>query len=91
VEIQPTSANQAQLGFLLYNKSLYENLIMPSLAGHASSSAQRQAHADNISKAAQLLLDAVYQGGTVAHAERETLTAEQAQAVAFSWRAQLTR
>lgn len=86
VDLKPSSANQAQLAFLVYNESLYKNRIMPALAGLNPNSGERQAHKAQISRAAELLQNAVLRGEDPAHPGREQLTLEDAARIASSWR-----
>jgi len=89
VELRPNTANEAQLAFLLFNHSLYQNRIMPALEGKPPSPTQHLNHAEQTRLAADLLINALYRGGSPAHPGREQLTPEQALQVAQSWERQL--
>lgn len=91
VELKPNAANQAQLAFLLYNESLYENSIMPALAGLNPTSSQQQAHRTQMLQASELLQDAALRGEELAHPGREQLTPDMAINIAESWRRQALR
>ena len=88
VELKPSSSNQAQLAFLVYNESLYENRIMPSLAGFNLTASQQQNHIANIRRAAELLQNAVIRGEALGHAGREDFTVDEAERIINSWRRQ---
>lgn len=90
-ELKPSSATEAELAFLIYNESLYENSIIPQLAGKQPTATQQASHRANMIEASNLLMSAVYRGGSVAHLGREQLTPEQASAIALSWQNQLAR
>jgi Ca2+/Na+ antiporter len=89
-DLKPSSAHEASLAFLIYNESLYENKIMPQLAGKSSTDEQLTQHREHIAEASNLLLSAVYRGGNLAHEGRESLTADQATDIAMSWQHQLS-
>jgi hypothetical protein len=84
-ELKPTSAHEAALAFLIYNGSLYENVVMPQLAGKQPGSEQLTAHRQSVTEAGDLLMRAVHRNGDVAHKDRESLTSEQARSIAISW------
>ncbi|MES2825302.1 MAG: hypothetical protein V4732_16990 [Pseudomonadota bacterium] len=88
VDLKPSSANQAQLAFLVYNESLYKNRIMPALAGLNPTSNQQQAHIVQIRRAVELLQNAVLRGEAVAHVGREQLTQEEVRNIMLSWQRQ---
>jgi len=88
-ELKPSSSHEAELAFLLYNESLYENVVMPQLAGMQPTQAQMQQHHHHVAQASELLMSAVYRGGDVAHPGHEALTSDQAAAVALSWQHQV--
>lgn len=90
-ELKPSSASEAELAFLIYNESLYENMIMPQLGGKQATAAQQSSHRANLVEASNLLMSAVYRGGPVAHPGREQLTADQASAIALSWQHMLEK
>lgn len=88
VDLKPSSSNQAQLAFLVYNESLYKNRIMPALAGLNPTLAQQQGHIVQIHRAAELLQNAVFRGEALGHPGREQLTLEDAEKIILSWRRQ---
>lgn len=88
VELKPSSSNQAQLAFLVYNESLYKNRIMPALAGLNSTPSQQQNHSVQIRRAAELLQNAVFRGEALGHPGREQFTLEDAEKIVLSWRRQ---
>lgn len=88
VDLKPNSANQAQLAFLVYNESLYENRIMPSLAGVNPTASQQQSHLSAIRNAVELLQNAVMRGEALGHPGRDDFTADEAEKIIKSWRRQ---
>jgi hypothetical protein len=89
VELQPTAARQAEFAFLIYNESLYENIVMPALAGQASSTERLINHRSNVQLAIQQLNAALDRGGSLAHTGRENITVEDAIRILTSWRKQV--
>ena len=88
-ELQPTASRQAELAFLIYNESLYENLVIPQLNGQGTGEAQAMKHRRNTQTAIATLEQAMLRGGTLAHAGREQLTVQDAQSILESWRKQV--
>jgi hypothetical protein len=88
-ELSPTSSSEAELAFLIYNQSLYENLVMPQLAGQRLTPGQQSAHRESIRRAEQVLRSAIDRAGSPAHPGRKALTRDEAMQVAASWRTQL--
>lgn len=87
-ELAPTAAREAELAFLVYNKAFYEEQVLPSLSGRYVGADARERLRAAAQEAALLLESALARGGRVAHAGRDTLTREQAEAVLQSWRRQ---
>jgi len=50
-ELEPTSSNEAELAFLIYNQSMYQSLVMPRLAGRRVTPDVLAAHREHISDA----------------------------------------
>lgn len=83
VEIDPTAAHSAELAFLIYNHSYYENVVLPSLAGREVNATS---HRRNAQRAAQELERATAHGGALWHPGREQLSQESAARTIASWR-----
>jgi hypothetical protein len=88
-ELQPTAALEAELAFLIYNQSLYENVLLPQLAGKSLDASRATAHRSHVEQAVALMGKAVEQGEPLSHSGREKLTHVEAQAVVNAWRRQL--
>jgi hypothetical protein len=88
-ELKPTAAHESELAFVMYNESLYENIVMPQLAGMSSTPSQLTQHRNNVAHASNLLMSAVYRGGNLAHPGHESLNSDQATAIALSWQHQI--
>lgn len=89
VELQPTCAREAELAFLIYNQSLYQNLVMPQLAGERATAAHVAKHRERIEESASLLSNAIECSGDIAHPGRQKFTRAEAERVLASWRRQL--
>lgn len=85
-EIDPSSAHQAELAFLIYNHSYYENVVLPTLAGHEVAPDAMAAHRRHAGSAADMLERAIERGGALAHLGREKITANDAERLVASWR-----
>lgn len=85
-EIDLSSANQAELAFLIYNHSYYANVVLPSLAGHEVASDAMTAHRRQAAAAADTLDRAIKRGGALAHPGRENITSNDAERLVASWR-----
>jgi hypothetical protein len=83
--LQPTSAREAELAFLLFNDALYSYRVLPAVEGRATGPAEARAFAARAGEAARLLDSALGRGGSVAHAGREQLTADEARRIVDSW------
>lgn len=86
VEIDPSSSNQAELAFLIYNHSYYANVVLPSLAGHEVAPDAIAAHRRHAGSAADTLERAIERGGALAHPGREYITSNDAERLVASWR-----
>ena len=92
-ELQPTAAREASLAFLLYNRSQYRELLIPTLTG--ARRRRRRAWrvtAQSVAAAARLLERALERGGSIGHSGREEMQREDADAGAreLAQRARLT-
>jgi hypothetical protein len=90
-ELQPTAAREAELAFLTYNQSLYENILLPQLAGKSLDTARATAHRNRVEQAVTLMGNALEQSESLSHSGREKLTHDEAYAVMNAWRRQLGR
>jgi hypothetical protein len=88
-ELQPTAARKAELAFLVFNKAMYDEQVLPALAGMPDSAARTGRFAAAVAEAADLLEQALVDGGPIQHPGRERFTREEAQMVLGSWRARL--
>lgn len=84
-ELKPSAAHRAELAFLIYNESLYANVIMPALDGQQGSWSQQQQHLRRTAEAAEMLMTAADQGGSLGHPGRENLTQDEARRIALVW------
>ena len=73
-ELQPTAAREAALAFLLYNRSQYRELVMPTLAGRSDRRGQKRAHRETVARPSRVLERALARGGSIGHAGREEMT-----------------
>jgi hypothetical protein len=89
VELERTPARQSELAFLIYNQSLYQNMVMPQLGGRQVDAGDRAAHKENIRTAVSLLTQALNSDASIAHPGRERLTRDEARAILANWRAKL--
>lgn len=85
-EIDPSSAHQAELAFLIYNHSYYANVVLPSLAGHEVAADAMTAHRRHAGSAADRLERAIKRGGALAHQGRENITPDDAERLVATWR-----
>ena len=85
-EINPTSSNEAKLAFLVYNHSYYEHVVLPAVAGRAPDSSAAAAHRQAVNRAADLMQQAVEQGGSLAHPGHDRMTQEDGIRTLTSWR-----
>ncbi len=88
-ELQPTSARHAELAFLIYNESLYENRVMPALARTQVTHNQLLKHRGKVQAAIEQLSQAIERGEPLAHTGREQFTVEAARSILMSWRKQV--
>jgi len=85
-ELDPTSAREAELAFLVYNHSYYEHVVLPAVAGHEMDSNAAAAHREAASRAAALMESAINRGGSLAHPGHDTMTREDGKRTLASWR-----
>jgi hypothetical protein len=90
-EWQPTAARRAELAFLVYNQAMYEEQVLPALAGAPQDASRTRRFAERVAEAAHLLERALASEGALAHPGREHFSREDAQAVLSSWRLRLER
>jgi hypothetical protein len=90
-ELQPTAAREAELAFLTYNQSLYENVLLPQLAGKSLDAPHAAAHRSHVEQAVALMGNALEQSESLSHSGREKFTHDEAYAVMSAWRRQLGR
>jgi hypothetical protein len=86
VELDPTAAHRAQLAFLIYNHSYYENVVMPQLDGRDATADALAAHRRASARAAEELTLALERGGTLQHPGRDTFERIGAERTIASWR-----
>ena len=90
-ELDPTAAREAELAFLVYNHSYYEHVVLPAVAGQATTSSSveaehRDEHRRATQRAADLLDRALAGGGSLAHPGRDRMTREGGVRTLASWR-----
>lgn len=86
VELDPSSSRECELAFLIYNHSYYQRIVLPSIAGRQTGTAEAMAHRAAVSKAANMLQRAVARGGSLAHPGRDRMTHEDGIRTLASWR-----
>jgi hypothetical protein len=84
-ELAPTAAREADLAFLIYNQSLYQNIVMPQVAGQRPTQEEQRLHRENTRRAVGLLTSAIDRNESLAHPGREQLSLDEAKQVASSW------
>ena len=85
-ELNPTSAREAELAFLVYNHSYYENVVLPAVAGRQADGSAASAHRQAANRAADLLGSAIERGGSLAHPGHDAMTREDGVRTVASWR-----
>jgi hypothetical protein len=90
-EIQPTAAREAKLAFLLYNRSQYREILIPTLTGAETDSASVARHRANVAEAARTLERALARNGSIGHSSREEMRREDALRTLASWKNELGR
>ena len=90
-EIQPTAAREAKLAFLLYNRSQYREILIPTLTGAEIDSASFARHRASVTEAARTLERALARNGSIGHSGREEMRREDALRTLASWKNELGR
>lgn len=88
-DLQPTAARQAELAFLVYNRSFYENLVMPMLDARQPDAMQTAKYRADVREAVAVLEQALAQPGPLSHLGREQLSREDGYRTLASWRRKL--
>ena len=89
VELEPSASRRADLAFLIYNESLYENVVMPVLDGQSPTNERIAKHHEATRSAIAVMNQAIASGESLAHAGRETFNARDAQHIVASWQKQV--
>jgi hypothetical protein len=84
-EVQPTAAREAKLAFLLYNRSQYRELLIPTLTGAEFDVERFARHRANVAEAVRTLERALERDGSIGHSGREELRREDAHRTLASW------
>lgn len=87
--MRPTAAREANLAFLVYNRSRYAELLIPTLTGADVDAAALARHRANVAEAARLLDGALADGGPLTLPGRDALEREDVAATLASWRREL--
>jgi hypothetical protein len=74
---------------LLYNRSQYRELLIPTLTGRDVGAEGMARHRENVAAAARLLESALERGGSIGHSGREEMKREDAARALASWRREL--
>src|SRR5262245_58839193 len=90
-EIQPTATREAKLAFLLYNRSQYREILIPTLTGADIDSESFVRHRASVAEAARTLERALARGGSIGHSGREEMRREDAFRTLASWKNELDR
>ncbi len=85
-QIDPSAARQAELAFLIYNRSFYSHVVLPAASGRGIAHADREAHRRETGAAATLLESALAQGMSLAHPGRLRFGREDAERTLAAWR-----
>ncbi|HVS23932.1 MAG TPA: hypothetical protein VMU03_09445 [Gammaproteobacteria bacterium] len=91
VELEPRPAREAALAFLIYNRSRYAELLIPSLAAAKVDASALARHRDDVAQAASLLAHALEDGGPIGTVGGRELRREDAYATLASWREETER
>jgi hypothetical protein len=90
-EIRPTAAREAKLAFLLYNRSQYREVLIPTLTSAELSAETFARHRASVAEAAQILERALERGGSIGHSGREEMRREDATRTLAAWKQELGR
>jgi len=88
-ELQPTAAREAALAFLIYNRSQYEQILIPTLTGMEVGAERKARHRESVAAAIETLERALQRGGSIGHSGREEMQREDAYKTLASWRKEL--
>ena len=88
-ELQPTSAREAALAFLIYSRSNYVENVIPALTGGEVGTQRRARHRERVAEASEILERALARGGSIGHSGREEMRREDAEKTLASWRREL--
>jgi hypothetical protein len=89
VELNPSGARHAELAFLIYNESLYENRVMPALSGESPDMQRTMTHHAATRAAIDEMNLAIASGEPLAHEGRDTFDINDAQRIVASWQKQV--
>jgi hypothetical protein len=90
-EVQPTAAREAKLAFLLYNRSQYREILLPTLTGAAMDAESLARHRASVAEAARILERALERGGSIGQVGREEMRREDATRTLAGWKKELGR
>jgi hypothetical protein len=88
-EIQPTAAREARLAFLLYNRSQYREVLIPTLTGAEVGMESLARHRAQVAEAVLALERALSRGGSIGHSGREEMRREDAYRALAGWKREL--
>jgi hypothetical protein len=84
-EVQPTAAREAKLAFLLYNRSQYREILIPTLTGAEVDLEGPARHRADVAEAVITLERALEREGSIGHSGREEMRREDAYRTLASW------
>lgn len=87
--LDPTASREAALSLLVYNRSRYAELLLPTLEGFDVSAQALERHRENVAEAVRLLQRAIDKGVPLLLPGGEELRREGAVATLASWRREL--
>jgi hypothetical protein len=85
-EIQPTSAHDAELAYLIYNHAQYAYELLPTLAGQSIDTDMRKHELADTREAIATMQRALARGGSLSYPGREQLTSDDAYETLRVWR-----
>jgi hypothetical protein len=85
-EIQPTSAHDAELAYLIYNHARYTYQLLPQLTGKSVDPGMRELHRKDVLEAISVMERALARSGSLAYPGRERLTSDDAYSALRHWR-----
>ncbi len=88
-EVQPTAAREAKLAFLLYNRSQYREILIPTLTGADVDIESLARHRASVAEAALTLERALARSGSIGHSGREEMRREDVARTLASWKREL--